>query len=318
MQVSEMLANVNSECKPITNLNTKIIRDLNRAQKVIMSKRNWSWAQVNAFQLDTVATQEVYPLSPLVDMAKLIVMRDPTRKFVLELMTEAAFRRAYPDQTTSTSGDPIIYRHVGKSPVQNAPQNSQITFVSDDATDVSQTIFVEGFNSSGIMVKEVVALNGVNPVLSVNTYNERMFSVFKSDSTAGTITATSNAAAITNVVLAPQTRSIDHPLFAFFPIPDGVGPLYYDFTFKPQELKNTTDVSLIPEGYHDVIELYAISKLYGTLNKKALGKEALAEFLLRIEDMKNDDADPHGIWSRDSSTFQAFSKVTRERLILGV
>lgn len=317
MQVSEMIANVNSECKPATNLNNKIIRDLNRGQKIIMSKRNWTWSHVKDAQLDTVANTETYALSPLVDLAKVIVIRDPNRKYVLEYMTEAAFRVAFPEQT-QTSGDPLIFRHVGKSPVHFTPTNSQLSFVSDDAADTTQTVFVQGLNDSGILVKEVVTLTGLAPVATVNTYNGRMFSLFKSAATAGTVTVTSNAGAVTNVVIAPQVRSVDHPLFAFYPIPDGVGPIYYDYNFKVQELISTTDVSLIPEQYHDAIELYAISKMYKALNRVDLAQDAMNEFLRRIEDMKNDDDDPHSTWSRDSSTFQGVSKVSRERLILGI
>ena len=312
-----MTRNVNSECKPITNVDAKILRDLNRAQKIILSKREWTWAHVQGVTLTTIADTEVYALSPLIDLSKVIYIRDPNTQYTLEPMTEAMFRRQYPNQNSS-NGNPIIFRYVGESPVQFQPAAaSLLTFVSDSAADVTQTISVQGLNDSGIMVTEVITLDGVNPQITTALFT-RVISLSKSAYTTGSVTVTSDAGATTNVVIGPGERAISHPLFAFYPIPAAAISLEYDFYLKAQNLTVGTDIPVIPEKYHDALELYAIARLFSMLNRRELAVSALQEFEARVSDMENDDGQPRGIWSKNSSTFNDTNEYTRERLILGI
>lgn len=314
MNVNEMVRNVKGECHPITNLDTKIIRDLDRGQKIIYSKRNWSWGHLHGFSFNTIPTVDTYALSPLVDVSKLMVLTVPSYNRTLEFMTESMFQTQFIWSILST-GTPNIFRLNGFDPVQNQPiAVSLLEFVSDDATDITQVVRIQGLNLAGIMVSESVVLTGVVPVSSVNAYT-RIFSLSK-EVTAGAVTVTSDLGLVTNVIFAPNDTVLQHPRVSLYPIPDAALAINYDFYMRLPTLRNGQDISLIPEQYHDTIELYAKARMFAHQNKKQDESFAMQEFVARVEDMTRDDYQPSGLWSKDgfSAPIDTF---TRTRILTG-
>jgi hypothetical protein len=102
------------------------------------------------------------------------------------------------------------------------------------------------------------------------------------------------------VVIPANERTMSHPVIRVENAPDSVDTLYYDFTMKLPTLTADTDISLIPEQYHDVIELYAKHRVYNHMNNPTQAQIAFGEFQARIEDMKRDDHQPSGITTLDS------------------
>lgn len=92
------------------------------------------------------------------------------------------------------------------------------------------------------------------------------------------------------------------PIIVLYPIPDGTRTLFYDFTMKLPALTQESDVSLIPEKYHDVIEFFMKHRTYVHLNNPTMASLVRQEFQERIEDMKRDDHRPRGVWSFDAFT----------------
>lgn len=314
MNVQEMLNNVKAECHPITNLDNKIIRDLDRGQKIIYSKRNWSWGHQKGFSFDTVGTVSQYALSPLVDVSKLIVLSIPTENRTLKNMTEASFQTKFV-WSTLTTGTPDIFRMSGFSPVQYQPiVPSLLEFTSDDVGDITQVVRVQGLDANNIVVTESVTLTGIVPVSTTYTYT-RIMSLSK-ELTGGTVTCTSDLGLVTNVRLGPNDTILQHPLISLYPIPDGIITINYDFYLKLQTLRNLQDMSLIPEQYHDAIELYAKARMYAHQNKKQDEILIMQEFSARIADMVRDDYQPAGEWSKDG--FSApIDEFTRTRILTG-
>jgi len=299
-----MVKNVNAECHPVTNIDGIILRWLDRGQKILGSKRDWFWLRKYGFSFDTVADQERYTLSPLVDTAKIITFYDSDNSQYIYNMTETDFRRVEPGPTLG--GEPWIYRLVEFSPVATNPSSASVlSLVSSSASDAAPSgtvvVTLQGL-SDGVMKTEDVTITGTTPVSSTYEYT-KMFTISKNVKSVGEITITSNAAAVTNVVIAPGDRYVSHPVVLLFGIPSSVETMYYDFTMKIQTLSSDNDVSVIPEQYHDAIELYATAKTFKHLNNPTMAQLTMAEFQSRVQDMIGDDKQPKSIWSQDK--FQA-------------
>lgn len=301
MNVSEMVKNVNAECHPVTNVNAFIKRALNRGQKVVASKHKFSWTRQYRYTLSTADGTEFYALSPLVDTSKLILFYNPTNTQFFSGMTELEFRRFEPNPG---EGSPYLYRLMGFSPVAVNPPSagSVIDLVSDSAADTTQTVTLAGLDTNAVYQTEEASLNGLTSVPSTKSYANRMFILSKDATTTGTVTAsyTSGATTYTMARIAPRERHISHPIVGLFNIPDAVHTLYYDFYMKLPDISDDEDASIIPEQYHDVIELYAKFQLFKHLNNPSMAQLVAAEFASRIEDMKADDKQPVGVFAMNS------------------
>jgi len=302
MNLAEMVENVNVECHPNTVIDTSIKRWLNAGQKIVASKapkHGWFWLRQFDYTFATTSENDEYALSPLVDTSKIIMLRDEEVPRMIVNMTDQYFRSFEPGPTAT--GDSYIYRVVGFSPVQNQPTSASVlTFVSDSVSD-NQLIRIQGRDSSDVFIQETVTLNGTSSVPSTKSF-AKVMSLSKSAATVGAVTCTSNAGVVTNVEISASSRSISHPIVKLFSIPDSVKTITYDFTMKMQNIVNDNDISLLPEQYHDVPELYAKHRCYNHLNNPQMAGALLQEFLLRIEDMKNDHVQPSSVWSVGSDS----------------
>ncbi len=296
MNLSEMVKNVKAECHPITNIDGIIKRWLNRGQKVVQSKApkgGWSWLRQWGYTFSTTSGVSEYALSPLVDTSKIINIRDESSPSSLGYMSDQEFREADPGPTGT--GDAYLYTLRGFSPVQNQPSSSSVlSLVSSSAADTSVVINIQGLNSSSVMVGETVAMTGTTPVSTTNSYVKIMV-LSKDRASTGTITGTSNSGGVTNFRLSPKERAGSYPIVFIYNIPDSTDTLTYDFTMKLPDILNDDDISLIPEIYHDVPELYAKHQCFKHLNNATMAQISMSEFLQRIEDMKSDQQQPRGI-----------------------
>lgn len=298
MNLSEMVKNVNSECHPITNIDGVIKRHLNRGQKVVASKGppgGWPFLRMYGFTITTVANQSDYALSPLVDTSKIINFRDQTTPGHIQEVPEQEFRTYDPGPTAT--GNAYLYRLKGFSPVQNQPTSaSALSIVSSSASDTAVIINIQGLDGSNILVNETKTLTGTTPVSTTNSYS-KLISISKDRISVGKVTITSNAAAVTNVVIAPKNRHVSHPIIALTNIPASVATLYYDFTMAVPDITADDDICVLPEQYHDVPELYAKARVFKHLNNPTMAQLTMSEFEQRIKDMLSDYKAPSGIWS---------------------
>lgn len=308
MNLSEMVKNVKAECHPVTNIDGIIKRWLNRGQKVIASKApqgGWFWLRQYGYTLTTVSGTSDYALSPLVDTSKIINFRDETNSQGISYISDSQFREINPGPD-STTGQEYLYTIRGFSPVQNQPTSASVlSLVSSSASDVTSYIVnIQGLNGSNILVNESVTLTGTTPVATTNSYT-KVLALSKNLNTNGTVTITSNSGGVTNVVIAPKNRAISHPVVFLFNYPDGTGPLYYDFTIKLPDITDDNDISLIPEQYHDAIELYAKVQCFRHLANVPMAQTTAAEFMDRLNDMRNDAPQPARMWALSEVSYDS-------------
>jgi len=297
MNVAEMLKNVKAECHPVTNIDSIIIRWLDRGQKVMASKKNFSWLRKTGFSLATVANQELYAFSYLVDNSKQIVVYNTDSPQYVNRIDEMWYRIYNPGP--NSTGTPFVMRFVDFWPVQNQPTSSSVlTLVSSSVADSTQTVRIQGLDSNDMTVNDTVTLTGTTPVASTQSF-KTVLSLSKSATTTGVVTITSNSGGVTNVRIPAGEKTLQHPVFRLFSIPDGVYTLYYDFYLKLPTLNISTDISLVPEQYHDAIELYAKYNCYKHLNNQSMFQAVKAEFDMRCAEIIKDDTPQSGIWMRD-------------------
>lgn len=320
-----------SECKPIWNADSKIIRDLNRAQKIIQSKApvgGWNFFKQFGYTLNTVTDQAEYALHDLVDTQKIIRFRDPDDERLIENVSNTVFFDYDPNPTDT--GSLYYYALRGLWPVQKQPwQISNITssglYLSLDMSTLNSNLstsgntktitinFIPYIVSSGEVANYTLEIKYEIPtttqavnfivqpsatyvpyqIISVSLdgdFSDNGDSPVSIGFGFGDLIGTSLTHTLS--YLPTKNNNPSYPVIRFKNIPGSAKELSYDFYMKCPNLVLPTDSSVIPEQYHDVIELYAISKMHRSMNNKSQADDAYQEFLLRIEDMKNDNKSP--------------------------
>lgn len=132
-----------------------------------------------------------------------------------------------------------------------------LDIVSDSALDVSpasgaHTIFVQGLDNNFDEINEVIALNGLTPVVTVNSYI-RLFNITTviagvSESNTGTITATATTSAVIQGQMEPTTNG---SLTLQYTIPNAKTGLLSSFNFS--------------SGSMDQIQFNFLLRIFGTV-----------------------------------------------------
>lgn len=180
---------------------------------------------------------------------------ETTSSGTLEVYTRRRFDKEYPNPTTDTATPSLIYP-LKKIWVSAQPTSaSKISLSSSSASDVTSYYVVVRGIVSGVEVSERVTLTGATAALTTNTYTS-LISITK-DSTVGTVTATSNSAAVTNIILLPTETEKSFWLCRLYPTPDDEYIYYYTFQRKPWDF-SSYDQELIPfdDNFEDVLILF--------------------------------------------------------------
>lgn len=184
---------------PTNSFATKIGKWLNYRYRDIMGRYQWS-ESYDTFTMTLSANQQAYALPN--DYDDIVYVFDNTNKMELLFKPETAFMS---DPTLISSS---AYYTISESTVGTQPTSSSvIKFTSDNAADNTQTMFIKG-TSNGFQKTETVVLAGTTGASTINSYT-KIIQISKSAVTAGGVTVTSNAGAVTNTYLNPtqlQTR----------------------------------------------------------------------------------------------------------------
>jgi len=293
MNLSEIVSNVKAELHPATDISTLIKRWANRGQKkfLVMANHKFSWMTLTNLTLTTIAGQNEYALSPLVDVAKVIVITDRVSPRKIHVISREEFLERVPNPL-DTSGDPTIAYLSGFTPINIQPSSASVlALVSSSPSDTSQVVKIEGLSSAGVLIGEEVTLNGTTPVSTTNSY-ARILNRSNNGFLSGILTITSNSGAVTNAVISPRSRQGMYPKLVLYPTPADARTLYYDAYMRLPELVNDNDTSLLPENYHDAIENYCLYRGYRHKKDYQMAGEAKQAFEQTISQAVLDDRGP--------------------------
>lgn len=123
--------------------------------------------------------------------------------------------------------------------------------------DVQQKASVTGLLTNGAVAEEEVQLNGSTSVSTNRTFAQ-IIRITKSDKTHGAVTATSNGALITNIILDPSETEAEYQTLLFYPIPDKIELLSFWSYMKHPRIFKQNESPLFPSQFHNllVIDLY--------------------------------------------------------------
>lgn len=191
----------------------------------------------------TTTSEAEYALSSETWVIKRLV--DTSNRRVLRRIIEED--EAYSDPDRSLTNQPTAYFGTYLRTVQYQPSSaSQITIVSSSASDDSDySVRLRGKLSSGIEVPETVTMDGTTPVVSTNSFVS--FKISKAQVSNGYYTVTSNAGAVTNVVLAPEEIQRQYPWIRLASTPGGAYTIREDFLRRPMNVVADTDIFEVPE-----------------------------------------------------------------------
>lgn len=156
--------------------------------------------------------------------------------------------------------------------------------------DIQQKVSVLGVVSSQLQEEEVL-LNGSTSVSTGKSFSS-IYRISKSDKTYGFITATSNAAVVTNVVLDPGETEAEYQTILFYPNPSAAETISYEAYIKHPTLYKATDSPLFPQQFHHLLSI----ELYIRLMNEWVKKDVHDDILRRRDKMVDD------MWSIDNNT----------------
>lgn len=261
MNLSEMFTEISGRTgltATDTTDQTTMRNALNVAQREILGKANfWFALKVPTTAIITTTTARALYLLPY-DFHKGLYLRQTNSDVYMEEETPTKFYEENPDPSATGYPDTFILNQLLW--VANQPTAaSVISFVSSAAGDITQTVVVRGI-AGGVDVVEEVTLTGAVAAPTTNSFTY-LYSITKSAVTVGTITATSNAGAVTNISLLPRELVKEYWEVRLHPIPNGAYSIYGGYYRRAWELYYNADVPLIPDTYIEALLSRATAKI---------------------------------------------------------
>lgn len=176
--------------------------------------------------VDSVASQDYIPFPPHVE--SILSLSQQASPLWLDFHPAAQFVRDFFRSLDSAStGTPRDWTDDGESAVLKDPSAASVVSVSSDsASDVSQTVRVWGRNANDVKLTDSIQLNGTTVV--AGTVSMRYVDkISKSATTTGTVTATSNVAAVTLARIAPRDLVSRYLRARLHLSPDAVVTMYW-------------------------------------------------------------------------------------------
>jgi hypothetical protein len=152
--------------------------------------------------------------------------------------------------------------------------------------DINQKATVLGVIASGATVEEEVQLGGSTAAATVTAFTT-LVKISKSDKTMGSITATSNTGAVTNLILDPGETDVALFWINLYPTPAAIETITYEFTGQHPILYKNSDAPLFPAQYHPLLQL----DLYIKLATEWLRQDVSQTVLARRQQLLNNMID---------------------------
>lgn len=238
---------------------TNVDNALNEANQRRATAFDWSWMMWPQAETITLsAGVQTYSLHQEVD--RILYLYNRTSKTYQKAVPFREINPNGPNLLDASSGDKFHF--MGMSPVQNQPTSSSVlTIVSTSASDTGagDAVIVTGETTSGLQ-SETITPNGTTPAVG-NVSFTRITAVTLTAAWVGTLTMTSNSAAVTNLVLNPGELARQFQQIFLTWSPAGGDVLEYKFFRKPKVLTADNAVPDIPFPYSKILVFDALMDL---------------------------------------------------------
>lgn len=262
---------------------SRLLGFLNQRQRRLLTLPGLKHLREATITVASVADQVEYALT---NVAKINRMFETTNDRVLYEMSRQDWRVIQPD--TSMTGTPEAYIWLGKQAVAVQPANASSVFVKSTTTDTTQTCYVEGVITGNYPRTASATLNGTTAVdlSSAITTWIRIDKFYLSAVPAGTITLHEDSGSGTELARIPiSSTTTDYVGFALWMTPASAITYNVDITRATTDLAQSTDVSVLPEDFHDVLLLGALADEYAHLSDKRYAI-AMSEYSQRVKELQ--------------------------------
>lgn len=226
---------------------TLVKQALNESNKKRATQERWLWMKWDSPELlAIVANRQVYTLHA-----------EFFRPDYFWNRTELDYVTQYDDSTivgsgvdeNTDAGPALKFKFVGRTEVAAQPSAASVLLASSSnaAADAAATVTVRGDTTLG--VRSETLTQGVAGSVSFT----RILKVTKNGTWAGTLTLTSNAAAVTNLVLFAEEYGRSYPQVKFLAVPDAPAVVEYTFYRQPVTMVADNDRPDIPTPFEELL-----------------------------------------------------------------
>ena len=245
------------------------------------------------FSLTSVASTSKYGL-PLY-VRKVLNIEDPTTPRFVFMNTARDFDKRNPgstDSSTPASAYPFGVRGVQKYPASDGT----LAFTSDSTADAGSNfkVRITGFNTSGVLVTELVTMNGTNSVTSTTSWDSDLGIERVTKVTATGYTFTGNVTvkdddANTIAVIPVWWDSPDYQWIEFDPIPAAAITYNIRCEMRKPPLVNDSDWPEFNQDFLDLLFWGVTADLLPTLGKAGVADRHRATFEARMLEFTGDN-----------------------------
>ena len=245
------------------------------------------------FSLTSVASTSKYGL-PLY-VRKVLNIEDPTTPRFVFMNTARDFDKRNPGSTDSST--PASAYPFGVRGVQKYPAGDGVLALTSDSGDDAGSDFkvrITGFNTSGVLVTELVNMNGTNSVNTTTSWDSELGieRVTKVPATGFTFTGNvtvKDAAANTISVIPVWWDSPDYQWIEFDPIPAAAITYNIRCEMRKPPLVNDSDWPEFNQDFHDLLIWGVTADLLPTLGKSGVADRHRATFEARMSEFTGDN-----------------------------
>ena len=244
------------------------------------------------FSFASVAGQKQYGLPIYVRKVKNWL--DNTNDKNLWKETTSGFDKKYPGN--ADSGDPSLVFPQGARGVQAYPESDgTLSLVSDNSADdgTSLKARVVGYNTAGVLVTELVTMDGTTPVTTTNSYDSTLGieRVVKSTaagvSFAGNVTVSDSDANVLSII-PTWWDAPDYVWVQMHPIPSAAITYTMRTEMRKPPLVNDADWPEFDQEYHDLLVWGTTKDLLPTLGKGSVAAVHRKTYEDRMQQFKGE------------------------------
>lgn len=221
----------------------KIGQFINDRYDDVLSRIDWSQLQKHT-TINAIPDSETLILA-FKDLDFILDIHDRTNDVHIRPINASIAGRKY-NSILDSPTDPTAFYWPNSTTVRAQPTSaSVIAIVSSSASDTSQNVRVWGKLATGEVVDELVALTGVTPANTTNSYTELIKPPSKDSATVGMITGTSNSGAVTNFQIDPAEFASRYTQINLVPPESTARTLDITYKITTPELVENEDIALI-------------------------------------------------------------------------
>lgn len=291
---------------PQPELQRRVRHNINTVQRELMTKKGIG-SRLRKVIL-AASTQAGIPTMTLPQaMVSFRIVRDLTNNRTLDQVSLEWIRAADPGNTSSTS-TPWAYALMGfAAPVAADPAAATaLKAISDSASDgLGTAVSVEGVTSNGQYRKASISMNGTTQVsLDSSVAWTNLSKFYLSSPAAGNVSLKDSSGNVL-AVIAQGRQFARYTRILLYSTPSTVLSLTFDGELHIEDMLNAADEPYVPEDFHDIFELGALSKEYSKQDKGGQYGTLLSAYRKRTAELRVWLGRPTGLawWSERNRHF---------------